>query len=168
MLDKSQQILVEQNHNLIYGFAQKRNLDIDEYYGLLAISLCKAAEVYQESKGKFSTFAYMVMENDLNKHWRTMQNQKSIPQEMIVSYDAENESSDTPYLESIVVDNNDMDFQMQYNDMLAQMNSTEKIICQMLMDGAKQSDILKRLNITKRQYEYIKQKLRNKYHNMWY
>lgn len=168
MLDRSQQFLVEQNHNLIYGFAQKKKLDVDEYYGLLAISLCKAAEAYQESRGKFTTFAYMVMENDLNKYWRTTQNQKSIPQEMIVSYNAENESSNTPYLENIVVDSNDMDFHMQYNDMLSQMNSIEKIICQMLMDGAKQSDILKRLGITKRQYEHIRQKLRNKYHNMWY
>ena len=167
MLDKSQQILVEQNHNLIYGFAQKRNIDINEYYGLLAISLCKAAEAYQENKGKFSTFAYMVMGNDLKKYWRTMQNQKSIPSDMIVSYDSHDESCESSYLDNMAADDTDVNFQIQYRCMLEQMNETERIICQMLMDGAKQSDIVERLGITKNQYTMAKKKIKEKYHNKY-
>lgn len=167
MLNKSQQILVEQNHNLIYGFAQKKNLDVDEYYDLLAISLCKAAEAYETGKGNFSTLAYTVMDNDVKHYWRSLQNKKSIPSDMIVSYDAHDESCESPYLDIIAADDTDVSFQMQYRCMLEQMNETERIICQMLMDGAKQSDIIERLGITKSQYIMAKKKLKTKYHNMW-
>ena len=60
--------LIIQNHNLIYSFAYKNNLEIDEYYGLLAISLIKAAERFKEEYGtKFSTFAYTIMKNAVLK-----------------------------------------------------------------------------------------------------
>ena len=38
-LTKEQQELVEKNHNLIYGFANKNKLNIEEYYGILANTL---------------------------------------------------------------------------------------------------------------------------------
>lgn len=54
------------NHNLIYSFAKKHHLDLDEYYDLLAISLIKAVDTFQEEMGiKFSFYAYIVMRNNV-------------------------------------------------------------------------------------------------------
>lgn len=56
--------LIIENHNLIYSYAINNKLDIDEYYGILAIALVKAAEKFDQSYGySFSTFAYKSMKN---------------------------------------------------------------------------------------------------------
>ena len=41
-LTNDQRKLVEQNHNLIYAFLHTKNLNIEEWYDICAISLCKA------------------------------------------------------------------------------------------------------------------------------
>lgn len=66
-LNKEQQKLVETNHNLIYSFAKSNNIDVEEFYDVLAIGLCKAALVYDENKGMFSTLAYKCMSNSYNQ-----------------------------------------------------------------------------------------------------
>lgn len=72
-LTKEQQKIVEDNHNLIYSFLQSRGLNIDEYYGLIAESLCKSVLNWDESKGALSTLFYIVARNDLYKEWRSGQ-----------------------------------------------------------------------------------------------
>lgn len=58
--------LIIDNHNLIYGYAIENHLDIEEYYGILAIGLVKAAERFDASYGSsFSTFAHKVMKNEV-------------------------------------------------------------------------------------------------------
>lgn len=51
--------MVELNHNLIYGFANKRNLDLDEWYGLLALELCRTIPKYNPERGALSTYYYL-------------------------------------------------------------------------------------------------------------
>lgn len=67
------QKLVEENHGLIYAFCNKNRYDIDEYYDLVAISLCNAARIYEPSKGAFSTLAFRCMERDCIKEYRKRQ-----------------------------------------------------------------------------------------------
>ena len=56
--------LVEENHNLIYGFLHKHKLS-EDFYGDAAIGLCKAAETFDETKNSsFSTYAYKCMFNE--------------------------------------------------------------------------------------------------------
>lgn len=56
--------LIIDNHNLIYSYCIKHHLDIEEYYGILAIALVKSAEKFDESYGySFLTFAYKSMKN---------------------------------------------------------------------------------------------------------
>ena len=69
-LTKHQQEIVEDNHNLIYSFIHRRGLDADEYYGLIAESLCKAVLNWDESKGKLSTLFYIIARNDVYNEWR--------------------------------------------------------------------------------------------------
>lgn len=59
-------VLVEENHNLIYGYLHRMRLSIEEYYDLAAIGLCKAANSFDISAGyKFSTYAYKCMNNEV-------------------------------------------------------------------------------------------------------
>lgn len=63
-MTKEQQKLVEENHNLIYHMCHKYNLNIEEYYGILAIALCKAAISYDKNTGySFATYACKAMYN---------------------------------------------------------------------------------------------------------
>lgn len=48
--------LVEENHNLVYSFLYKYHLDVEEWYDLAAIGLCKAANTYNNDKSGFSTY----------------------------------------------------------------------------------------------------------------
>jgi RNA polymerase sigma factor (sigma-70 family) len=86
-LSKDQQDLASDNHKLIYSFAKQMGLDIEEYYGLLAIGLCKAAKTYDPNRGfTFSTYAYITMRNECYMYWRHMKNICHIPEELIFSY----------------------------------------------------------------------------------
>lgn len=64
MLNEDQRKLVEENHDLIFGFAHLYKIDLDEHYDTLAIGLCKSAMVYSPEKGLFSTLAYTVMKHE--------------------------------------------------------------------------------------------------------
>lgn len=86
-LSKEQQDLVSNNHKLIFSYANKMNLDIDEYYDLLAIGLCKAAKAYDPSRGyAFSTYAYISMRNECYMYWRHISSKQQIPEDLVFSY----------------------------------------------------------------------------------
>lgn len=76
MLTDDERKLVEENHDLIYMVADCMDIDIDEYYGLLAIALCHAAQKYKTRKRAydFSEFAKIVMirEYFIYEHGRYM------------------------------------------------------------------------------------------------
>lgn len=90
-LTEEQCSLVEQNQSFIYDYADRNNLDIDEYYGILAIGLCKAAMSFDDSKGKFSTFAYACMKNEVLMYWRSITKKSAIPYDIMVSLDDKDE-----------------------------------------------------------------------------
>lgn len=71
-MDEHQKLLVTENHNLIYSFLRKYNLDVDEYYDLAAIGLCNACITYDASyKVPLSTYAYKCMFNSLFSYTRS-------------------------------------------------------------------------------------------------
>lgn len=69
-LTEEEQKLVEDNHDLIYMMADCLELDIDEYYGLLAIGLCHAAQKYKKRKRayEFAEYAKIVMIRELSAY----------------------------------------------------------------------------------------------------
>ena len=81
-LNDKQRQLAEQNHNLIYSFAKKFQLNLDEYYGVLATGLCKAALSYVDGEFQFSTFAYTCMLNVVKSYRRDRYAQRRILNEM--------------------------------------------------------------------------------------
>lgn len=62
-LTDAEKEVVTNNHNLIYGYIRDRSLDEEEWYGLLAIELCKAVKHHNKHLGELSTFYYRLCDN---------------------------------------------------------------------------------------------------------
>lgn len=88
MLTNEEKILVEENYKLIYKYASRHNLDLEEYSGLLSIGLCEAAMIYDLEKSEFSTLAYKCMGNKVSNYKRKMRTAKYMRDEYVSSYDA--------------------------------------------------------------------------------
>lgn len=86
-LNEEQKKLVEENHNLIYWFAKKYHVPIEEYYDVLAQGLCMAAYHYDPSKCSFSTYAYLCMNTEMHVEYRKTLRKSEIPQGNIFHYE---------------------------------------------------------------------------------
>lgn len=85
-MNKQQQKMVEENHNLIYSYINSHKLDFEEYYDLLAIQLCKCAVHWDVSRGsKFSTFVYYCFDNVIKDDFRKKSADRRIPEECMIS-----------------------------------------------------------------------------------
>jgi RNA polymerase sigma factor (sigma-70 family) len=173
-LTEEQRKLVEENHNLIFKYAIKNNIDIDEYYDLLAIGMCKAALVFDTTKGAFSTVAYHCMGNEMNMHRRHMNRMYIIPNNMIFSYDAymNNDCKDGENFLSTISSDIYSDEVAIGNVMLSELITTltvkEKRVMALLIDGYTQSEIAEEMNcsrqnvwkyvsrIRKKMFDYLK------------
>ena len=65
-LNEEQRKLAEDNHNLIYFVLDKYGWSVEDYYGLAAIALCKAAHNYDpERRTAFSTYSVRAIKNEI-------------------------------------------------------------------------------------------------------
>lgn len=172
-LNYEQQQLAEQNHNLIYSFAKSRKLDLEEYYDVLAIGLCKAALVYDKNKATFSTLAYKCMSNEYNKIIRGQTVQRKIPDNLISSLDAvisvsEEDGSETtlydyikkdifPIPDSSTITN--IMFDKFYNNKLTKQ---EQKIVKLLAQDRTQVEISKLMGLTRQRIGAIIGKIKEK------
>lgn len=168
-LTESQSKLVEQNHNLIYGFARKYNLDIEEWYGILALALCKAALSFDSEKAKFSTLYYLCASQMVSAEKRKWRTQKRIPQDLFVSLDEpldDNELTLKTYLADTRIDFvRDLELKDQLFILLKTLSERDKRIFELSRIGVKQeiiADIVgtPQSNVSRR-LKIIKNKLKN-------
>ena len=85
-LNDEQKRLVEENHDLIYWYANYRHLDLEEWYDLLAIELCMTVIRYDASKSSLSNYFKVRCDNRVNKEYTKQMTQKRRVEEL-VSYD---------------------------------------------------------------------------------
>lgn len=93
-ITEEQKKIVEDNHNLIYSFLREYKLPIDEWYGLAAIGLCKAAMSYDNNLSKFSVYAYTCMFTAVYSEKRKEKLSKTIPGHQIIYYQTEHDDGD--------------------------------------------------------------------------
>lgn len=139
-MDK-QQIAI-QNHNLIYGFAHKKRLDLDEYYDLLAIAYCEAVEVFDHNKGELSTIAYLKMQQALDRYKKQHKPR--------FYYEPYTYTKENGYDE---VDNEDL-----FRYIRTQLTEKQIIVFDYWIEGYSQSDIADILNVSKQNIQQIVQK----------
>jgi len=174
-LTKKQQELVEMNHNLIYSFAYKNNLSLEEYYDILAIGMCKAASTFDESKGAFTTVAFRCMRNEVFHYWDSMKKKSVIPNNMIFSYDVHisevmNDTyedknsflsilSNKNYTHDVAIGN------IMINEFMEILTKEEKYLVKLLMIGVTQAEIAEKTNRSRQLINLYVMKIRKKLNN---
>lgn len=115
-LNNQQRKLVEDNHNLIYSFLKQHKLSLDaveDWYGTAAIGLCKAALIFDESRGsKFSTLAYLCMNNEVRMVMRA--NRKNVT--VTTSLNDDISTANGCCLADIIPDTRDCFYSVYLND----------------------------------------------------
>ena len=168
-LNSAQQRIVTENHNLIYSLANQKSINLDEYYDVLAIGLCKAAVIYDETKGKFSTLAYTAMYNEYKQELRKNSASKMIPQDKLLSIDvriqSETDESSVSFAD-LIPDQNVCVEDEVFNNLMCQsldhrLKDDEKQILSMLADGMNQSDIADKLNVSRQWISVKIKRIRN-------
>lgn len=167
-LTEEQRELAAKNHNLIYTYAYKKNISLEDYYGTLAIGLCKAAKVFDKDKGNFSNIAFSCMENELYDYWKSTRKKSSIPENLMLSYDAPKEWEDSDgkngLLESIpdYRTNDSMMYAVISYEFIEKLTEKEKIIVRLLMDGLTHVEIANELGCKRQNVDYRVKRIREK------
>jgi RNA polymerase sigma factor (sigma-70 family) len=69
LTDKDREV-VSENHNLIYWYLNLKGLDVDEWYDLLAIELCKTIVKHDESLGSLANYFKIRCDGIVSKEFR--------------------------------------------------------------------------------------------------
>ena len=167
-LTKEQQELAENNHNLIYGYLHKNNLNFDDYYDVAAIGLCCASLSYESSKGEFSTYAYKCMSNEVGNYIRSNINGKTkIPEDEITSYDVILEDGSEAIVDGIENSNSNLEedimVSIDYLSFINLLNDKERLIVESLQNGLKQCQIAEKIECSQQYVSQVIKKIKEKW-----
>lgn len=158
--------MVEENHNLIYTFLQKYHLSIEDYYDLAAIGLCKAGSKFDDSKSKFSTYAYKCMFTTVFTEIRDRKAEKRIQDHQIVYYQAEFDDSNGGDMSAFMnyipskenVEENVLS-EIIFEEYMSKLKERDKQIFILFSKGYKQREIGKIVGCSQAQVSRVRQKL---------
>lgn len=163
-LTESQRELAGKNHRLIYKFAKIKEADLEEFYGVLAIGLCKAARAYDASSGyKFSTLAYRCMDNEYKMYWRAELSSKHIPSNMILGACTEYLAVISNKLGSCRLDSSRAEVVEFFNS----LSDIQKIVLNGLMSGYKERELAEYTGFSRSYINHIKKTIRKKASLRW-
>lgn len=170
MLTKTQQQLAAQYNGAIFSFCKEYHLNYSEWYGLLAIALCEAAQVYDPNRGTtFLALAYQCMRYRLRKELTRLNRKKRIPRDCIVSYNRLIEGRSghaTEYLDRLYQQSQSTLIDVtavEVNDFRNSLSDTHRFVLDGLMDGMREREIAAELGYTASGVSWIKQQLKKKW-----
>jgi len=157
---------------LIYSFLYKYHLDVEEWYDIAAIGLCKAANTYNNDKSGFSTYAYKCMYTTIIMEKRKENAMRTIPQNQIVYYENQvNESSkdnDTSTFLNYIPSKQDIENEiisaLSLENIENELVGNKKKVFLLLREGYTQCEISKIIGISKQRVSKIKQEITEKYY----
>lgn len=172
-LNDEQRQFVTENHNLIYSFLNSNNLDIEEWYDLAAIGLCKAALNYNGEIAKFSTFAYKCMWNQVHIEMRRQSAIRRADDNAVLYYDAMfecNDDGDEATFLSLIPDlkhdtGKQATIRMALYELFSLASDKEREVLNLLCKGYKQIEIAKWLGHSQAYVSRIQQKYKKLYAN---
>lgn len=156
MMTEDQQKLVESNMNLVYKYVNKYGLsfghDFDDSVQIASVGLCKAAIKYDESRGSFSTYAYMCMKREFLQIHRknTIEKYNDI---MSLDYTYDSEDSEYSLFDNIQ-DNTNIEQETickdQIRNALNNLSNTHRKIIEYLIShpGCYQNECKKALGVS--------------------
>lgn len=148
-MTEEQKRLAEDNHELIFGYMRKYRLD-EESYGILALSLCQAAQTYDNEKAAFSTYAYSSMRLNMQRDWRKEKAQRRGGGQMVLSLDYGYKGSEKECnLNNVVGEETDMETKLIEKEIIKEaivflrekLSEEDLEIFAMYLEGMKQREI---------------------------
>lgn len=170
-LNKAQQKLVEENHNLIWSFMNKNHLSenaVEDWYGTCAEGLCKAAMIYNPDKNiKFNTLAYVCIKNEMIKVL-----DKKSKEETCLSLDYYFDESEC-YLKDCIPNNHDdigeLEFYSIFERCFNRLSDREKEIINACINvDGNFNDVANRLGVTKQRVNAVYNDFFNKFYSNLY
>lgn len=150
-MNERQKRLVEENHNLIYFYLNRHNLDAEEFYDIAAIGLIKAAKLYDEEKTKFSTFAVLCIGNEIKNEYKNRSLKRAIPYDKVVSANKNMGQSLNDYYTIIQNGNENLEEKVCTEDLIKKitrkLDDRRKQVLVMLIDGYSMSDIASAMGV---------------------
>lgn len=147
-------------------------MDVDEWYDIAAIGLCKAANTYNNDKSGFSTYAYKCMYTTIMIEKRKENAMRTIPQNQIVYYEnqvnkeSKNNDSSTflNYIPSKQNVENETISTLLLDDIENELVGNKRKVFIMLRNGYTQCEISKIIGISKQRVSKIKHEIAEKYY----
>ena len=159
-LTKEQQKLVEENHNLIYSFCYKYNLDIEEWYDIFAIALCEAIKKWDNTRSNLSTFVYVKFKTTMLMEYRNSKALKRGREFTNISIDNETftlEIEDTKNIENNVVD------KIVSQEKIKTLKHSDQKLLLMRLKGYNQKEIAEKMGVSQpsisRRFKHIEKRL---------
>lgn len=156
-------MLAAENHNLIYKFATIKEADVEEFYGVFAIGLCKAAKMFDASRGyKFSTLAYRCMGTEYAMYWRHELSSRHIPVDMIVSYNVPiSKERDSAQLLDVISNNQRNRYaldtgRVEVEKFFETLSTGQRLVLNGLMEGYTETELAEYIGCTRQNISRIK------------
>lgn len=157
---------------MIYSFLYKYHLDVEEWYDLAAIGLCKAANTYNNSKSGFSTYAYKCMYTTVMTEKRKENAMRTIPQNQIVYYEnqvsEESKDNDISTFLNYITSKQDIENEtistLSLENIENELVGNKRKVFVLLKEGYTQSEISKIIGISKQRISKINQEILEKYY----
>lgn len=166
-LSEDQRKLVEDNMNLAYKCASEiaphTTLEYEDVIQYCLLGLCKAALIFDESKGALSSVAYRCMKNEI--YMKTRRAKKRIAQNELLSLDAPCTNAEDSTLLDIIEDSHDRISEAEsYMDLMSAISKvpiSRRHIAQYLIDNPQspQSVVAKKFNCTQSNISRVKKEL---------
>lgn len=154
----TKQQLIEDNMNLVYHLIHREYptyIGDEDIIQTGMLGLCKAAEKWDESKSKFSTFAIICIRSEIQTEFR-----KRAKHQGILSLDYEIKNGDTTCdfvtLGDLIVGDEDVPY-FDIGIDLSKLNEKERQIAELLPTGMTQVDIARKLGVSK---QYVNRTIR--------
>lgn len=162
----NQRKFAEENHNLIYSFLKKYNLNIEESYDIAAIGFCNAVISYDGEISKFSTYAYVCMAREIERERKKKFKIRSIPENSIISGQASvmNEIENDYCIFDFLCDKKpgieeETIARIKLENYLLSLNDRDKRIIIAFMDGYKQKEISELIPCPASVVSYVKNRM---------
>lgn len=153
----TKQQLIEDNMNLVYSLISKEYptyLQDEDIVQCGMVGLCKAADKWDDSKSKFSTFAFICIRNEIRMELRRRQKHNGV---LSLDYEVDgNDGERTAFGDCIVGDED-----VHYIDTeLPTLTARERQVFELFQTGLTQTEVAKKLGLSKQRVWKVRRKIR--------
>lgn len=153
----TKQQLIEDNMNLVYSLVSKEYptyLQDEDIIQSGMVGLCKAAEKWDESKSKFSTFAFICIRNEIRKDLQQRNKHKGV---LSLDYEVDGQDGERTSFGDFIVGAEDV---LYIDTELPTITDRERQVFELFQTGLAQTEIANKLGVSKQYVWKVMRKIR--------